>query len=63
MVLIQALAAARDEAKRIASIAQWLAANSAASASVCLPNAGSIVVYSDGSYKPAGSARVILGAN
>jgi len=63
MVLSLALAAVRNEAARIAGIASWLRANGASSANASFPNAGAIVIYSDGSYKPAVLARAVLGAN
>jgi hypothetical protein len=61
MALIEVRAAANAEVERIKSIAKWLVENCAASANVSLPIAGSIVVYSDGSYRKADS--VVLGAN
>lgn len=62
-LLKSALDAVRVESARIAAIAQWLRENGASSANASLPNAGPIVIYSDGSYKLNGAARVILGVN
>lgn len=59
MALIESRAAANQaaaaEAARIAAIAKYLRDEGAVSASASLPISGSVVIYSDGSYKRAAS--------